>query len=640
MRLWSGISEQFIHDAARNRIAEHLKAAFFENYRYSPPPSEVNSWRNSLRAFKDVLEMGELRDQGMLLEYQLPSSSRRLDAILCGRDSDRADSAVIVELKQWERCETTEPENLVCTWIGGAQRDVLHPSVQVGQYKRYLADSHTAFHEGPEPVRLAACGYLHNYRAEPDDPLLDSKFRLELAEHPLFDVDGAEALCEFLVHRTGARGGAEVLARLERSKARQSIKLMEHVGDAIKVRSPWVLLDEQLVVFERIRSTALFNGNEKKRVILVRGGPGTGKSVLAINLVAEFLRAKCNTYFATGSKAFTETMWSILGPRSKSVFKYFNSFGSAESNEVDVLICDEAHRIRETSNNRFTKAINKSKKPQVRELVDSARVSVFFVDDRQVVRPNEIGSSQLVRDAASEVSAELREFELDVQFRCAGSDGFVNWIENTLGIRRTANVLWTKAEGFDFRILRSPVDLEREILARAEEGASARLAAGFCWPWSEPKDDGSLEKDVVVGEFRRPWNARPEARRLAKGIPRASLWATDPAGIGQVGCVYTIQGFEVDYVGVIWGPDLVYDFNTQSWVGRREHSRDTVVRRSRESFLELVKNTYRVLLSRGMKGCYLHIMDPDTERFVRSRIESSDALGGSQMVAETPPLSS
>jgi DUF2075 family protein len=397
---------------------------------------------------------------------------------------------------------------------------------------------------------------------------------------------------------------------------------MEHVSQAIRTKAPWVLLDEQLVVFETILAAASGSVSaRKKHVVIVRGGPGTGKSVIAINLLGELMRRGSNAQYATGSKAFTETLWSILGSRSKQVLRYFNSYATAPPDSVDVLICDESHRIRETSANRFTKKELRSTKPQVSELLDAAKVSVFLVDDRQVVRPNEIGSSEYIRVEAEARDCIVSEFDLEVQFRCAGSAGFVNWVNNTLEIERTANVLWDGAEGFDFQIMGSVWELDRAIREKAAEGVSARVAAGFCWPWSPPRNDGTLVDDVVVGDYRRPWDAKPGNWKLAPGIPSASLWATDPNGIEQVGCVYNIQGFELDYIGIIWGRDLVYDFDKGGWVGDKTESSDQIVKRSKEKFVELVKNTYRVLLSRGMKGCYVYFMDKNTERFVRTRME-------------------
>jgi hypothetical protein len=510
--------------------------------------------------------------------------------------------------------------------------------VQVGQYRQYLADGHEVFHEGPAPVGLSALSYLHNYRLRENDPLLAPKFATALREQPLFSQDDVDPLAAYLVERLSAGGGMTVLEQVERSRFRPSRKLMDHVSETIRGRPPWVLLDEQLVVFQTILAAARKSLTaQAKSAIIVKGGPGTGKSVIALNLLSELLRHETNAQYATGSRAFTETLWSILGARSRPMFRYFNSYGTAEFGSIDVLICDEAHRIRETSDSRFTPKARRSTKPQVREVLEAAKLSVFFVDDRQVVRPNEIGSSEYIKREAAAMGCEIAEHELEVQFRCAGSDGFVNWVNNTLGIQRTANVLWEGAEGFEFRILESVESLESAIRARAAEGHTARLAAGFCWPWSPPRADGTLVDDVVIGDFKRPWDAKPGNWKLAPGIPSASLWATDPTGIEQVGCVYNIQGFELDYVGVIWGRDLVYDFAAQAWVGNKKESSDQVVKRSKERFVDLVKNTYRVLLSRGLRGCYVYFMDKDTETFVRTRMEAPDSSRLDRAAEPAPP---
>jgi DUF2075 family protein len=506
--------------------------------------------------------------------------------------------------------------------VGGKYREVAHPSVQVGQYQQYLSDTHSAFYEGEHPIQLGACSYLHNYEIQANDPLVAQRFSETIAKYPLFGADQVDGLAEYLRSRLTNGHGYSVLNRIEQSTYRPSRKLMDYVAETIAGRGPWVLLDEQLVVFEKIRAAvhaAVVHG--RQQVILVRGGPGTGKSVLAINLLARFLAEGHTAHYATGSRAFTKTLWKLVGSRARPVLKYFNGYRDALPSEIDALICDEAHRIRETSNDRFTPKARKSVEPQIRELLRAAKVSIFFIDDRQGVRPKEIGSSSYIRQHAAELKYEVSEFELDVQFRCSGSAGFVNWVSNTLGIERTANQLWTGAEAFDLQIFATPQSMESAIRAKARGVATARLAAGYCWNWSDPNPDGTLVEDIVIGDWHKPWNARPDSGRLAKGIPPADLWATDPGGIEQVGCIYTAQGFEVDYVGVIWGKDLAYDPDGQAWIGNPKESHDRTVKQSKADFLKLVKNTYRVLLSRGMKGCYICFLDKNTERFVRSRMD-------------------
>jgi len=624
------MSREFIDHAVHNRIAALLRDSFQRVYRFRPSPAEENSWRNSLRAVSQVFEHGQLLDHGIILEYQLPLTSLRLDCLISGRNQSGQDEAVIIELKQWSGCEVASEPDLVRTFIGQAKREVLHPSAQVGQYCHFLLDIHTAFHEGTQPIVLSGCAYLHNYEAEKDDALFSSQYAELIRKSPVFSADDVDSLTAFLHARLTRGEGRPVLDRIEQSRYQPSRKLLEHLAKVVDGVPAFTLLDEQKVVFDKIYHAAMEGfGHRKKHVFLVHGGPGTGKSVIAIQLMAQLSkRGQKNAQYATGSQAFTETLRKIVGRRAAQQFKYFNNYGVAGPSEVDVLICDEAHRLRKTSANRFTPKAKQTGKFQIQELIDAAKVTVFFIDDRQVVRPNEVGSSELIRKSAADNKCELQEYTLETQFRCAGSEGFINWIDNTLGIQKTANVIWNQSEekNFEFRLFESPVDLENAIRQKNMEGFSARMTAGYCWPWSKTLGPGgTLLEDVVIGNYRRPWNARSNTPGLARGIPKEVLWAYDARGIDQIGCVYTAQGFEFDYVGVIWGLDLTYDSASEGWAGNKSSSHDTVVKRSGERFVDLVKNTYRVLLSRGLKGCYVHFMDKGTETFVRNRCEGLGA---------------
>ena len=594
MRLYSGSTTQFVEDTYRNQIAEKLRLSFFEQFRFNPSDSEVRSWQNSMRAVSQVIEHNDLNDNGIILEYQLPLTSKRLDALLTGVNDDDIENAVIIELKQWGKCSSSTSPNEVVTFVGGNQREVLHPSVQVGQYHLYLFDTHTVFYES-NPVSLSSCSYLHNYHSFNGDEIHAPKFNEWLDKYPVFTADDVPKLSEYLTERLANGNGMEILAKVEKSDYRPSKKLMDHVGNVIKGKSEYILLDDQLVAYDKVYTCAKVGFHDKeKSVVIIKGGPGTGKSVIAINLMADLLLAGYNTHYATGSKAFTETLRKVIGPRGTPQFKYFNSYSNADYNSLDVLIADEAHRIRKTSNNRFMKASDRSNLLQIEELINIAKVPVFLIDDDQIVRPDEIGSVELIKQYAEKMDCNLYEYELKAQFRCAGSDGFVNWINNTLGIKKTANVLWDTSEGFDFQIFSSPIDLDDAIKDKVEEGFTARMTAGFCWEWSKKlNSDNTLKNDVVIGEYVKPWNAQHNATNLSPGIPKAHHWAYDPYGIDQIGCVYTAQGFEFDYVGVIFGLDLRYDLDNQKWIGDKNESYDWVVKRSGDKFIDLIKNTYQ-----------------------------------------------
>lgn len=618
MQLFLGPESEFAEETTTNRIALRLSQAFEKFYGYGPGADERRSWANSLGRLKDVLARAAPPDAGVVLEYQLPLSSLRLDCLVAGRGKTTGPHAEIIELKQWERTEASEEDDLVVTWLRGANRAVLHPAVQVGRYEQYLRDYHSAFYE-PNPIGLGSCVYLHNYRPSSDDPLLSAKFRAEAAAHPVFMAPDFDRISEHLAARIGAGGGLEILHRFSSSKTAPSKDLLKHVAAVLRREPSFVLLDEQLVVYQTVLG-AVLKPKATKRCIIVKGGPGTGKSVVALSLMADLSGKGRNARYATASKSFTTTLRKIVGARAARQFDYTMNYGRSPESSVDAVIVDEAHRIRPTSETRFMRREHRTGIPQVEEILRAARVSVFFVDDLQAVLPTHVGSSAYIREHAEKLGIDVHEFELDIQFRCKGSDTFVSWVDNLLGLRESGPSVYTPTSEFDFRVLGSPEDLDHEIRNRAEEGHVARVTAGYCWPWSDPKPDGTLVDDVRVGGFARPWNARYDAPRLAAGIPRADLWAYDPAGIDQVGCVYTAQGFEFDYVGVIIGPDISWDPARGGWSGNPEASADRELRRAGGDFDELVKRAYRVLLSRGLKGCYVTATERATLELLRSRV--------------------
>ena len=619
MLLYQGTSDEFVSETTKNAIVDKLEGSFKRQMGYNPSEPERRSWQNSLRAMALVVASSGLKKHGVGIEYQLPGSSKRLDFMITGLSVDKKKEAVIIELKQWEKTEPGDGDKVV-TFVGQRERDVLHPSVQVGNYRQYLSDQLVALHEGETSIRLSACSYLHNYSLEKDDPLLEEKFKVVVQKNPVFSKDDVDKLVTYLNNFVPQSDNGEVLDEIVKSKAKPSKKLLEEIHRVVKDDSRYVLLDEQIVAYNRIVAEVKRSAKTgEKAAVIIRGGPGTGKSVIALNVMGELSKLGHNTHYVTGSKAFTETIRKILGTRGAQQVKFFNSYMAAEAGAIDVMVCDEAHRIRKTSNNMYTKKDKRSNKTQLEELFDASKVAVFFIDDRQVVRPDEIGSSVLIKEFAQSRGIRLYECDLTAQFRCNGSDAFINWVNHTLQIDVTANPFWEASNPYEFKVFNSPIELENAIHARVKEGATARMSAGFCWKWSDPDSTGNLLDDVVVGDWRRPWDAKPGAGRLAKGIPPAALWAYDPNGIGQVGCVYTAQGFEFDYIGVIIGKDLIYR-SDKGWVGVKEESYDTMVKRSKDKFVDLVKNTYRVLLTRGMKGCYVYFMDDETRKFFESRI--------------------
>lgn len=642
MRLYSGTAQEFVDDTIHNRIADKLQSAYEEYYGCGVGRSEVSAWRNSLQFAKNLIEINNLLDTMVILEYELPYTSERIDCILLGTGSDFSENVVVIELKQWSSVEDCDIENNVITFVGGAKRMVPHPALQVRGYHYLLKDFIQVFNDAL-PMNLSSCVYCHNYSRQKNDILLSSHFEAIFKNFPVFTKEDFQSLGEYLKVRLAKGKGLNLFNRFISSSICPSKRLVDHAREMINGQKAFTLIDDQIAANNAILDRAKKCAKLKtKSVIIVKGGPGTGKSVIALNAVAELLGKGFSVFHATGSAAFTTTLRKIVGTRAANLFKYFNSFRNFTQNEIDVLVCDEAHRVRETSNGRFTRREHRSLRPQIEELIVAAKLSIFFVDEDQIVRPDEVGSTSLIKETAKRMGindSETFEFELRTQFRCSGSDGYLNWVDNTLGIRHTANVILTNNEKMEFKIFNSPQKLYKAIKEKNSENPnSARLVAGFCWPWSNPNSDGTLKSDVVIGEFQMPWEGKP-GYRLAADIPPAPLWAYDPKGVNQIGCIYTIQGFEFDYVGVIFARDLLYDPARKKWIGESRSSCDPKFSFNKTDFPKYVKNVYRTLLTRGMKGCYVYFLDKNTESYFRSRIEKYRELKLSDILEDKESVS-
>lgn len=578
--------------------------------------SEIRSWERSLPVLaRDLLEAG-LDSVEVVLEHALPLSSKRLDVLLAGRHpTTRQPSYVVVELKQWSAATAWEQDPQLVLIEGYGHHPQVHPVVQVRDYCQYLIDFTRWLHDQPEVVVGAA--YLHNATSE--RAVSDLFDQPQDRQGRLFTGARRGDWLDFLrEHLDSAVAGAPYADQLLSSACAPSRQLLAVAADQVQRREQFVLLDQQrlaydLVLHEVERSRA----GDAKSVVLVTGGPGSGKSVIALSLLGELARRGRTVLHATGSRSFTQTLRKVAGAKSSStqrLFKYFNNFIDAERNGLDVLILDEAHRIRETSVDRFTpRGLRNEGRRQVDELLAAARVPVFLLDEHQVVRPGELGSAADIEQHARAVGLTVHRVDLDAQFRCGGSALYVHWVLRLLGLEPGGPVPWTGDEHFEVVAAAGPREVEQLLESKRTSGFGARLTAGYCWPWSDPTRDGRLLPDVRIGDWSRPWNLKGE--RAVGGAPPASLWATDPGGFGQVGCVYTAQGFEYDWNGVIVGPDLVW--RGSGWVARRELNKDPDFRnRSKvgdHEFDRLVRNVYKVLLTRGMVGTVITSVDPETQ---------------------------
>lgn len=601
--------------ALSKTLVEKLAAQMLFQMGNSPSPAERRSWENSLVEISELFIQCGLGDVNLLVEYQLPYSSKRIDVIALGSSPKNETPTVIaIELKQWSSASLVEGalDSLKIDSYGNTP--ILHPAVQVSRYCEYLSDFNRFVSH--EDTNLFGIAYLHNWM-DTNNSALDL---IQPTSHGmLFTGNQKNKLKEFLTARISPKFSDQVTDDFLNSKIAPTKQLMQLAAEEVKNREQFRLLDEQQIAYSMVmKALRDAETSNTKTAVIITGGPGTGKSVIALSLLGELSRRGKTTLHATGSKAFRNSLRKIAGARSPQVqklFSYFNSFMSAERNSLDVIICDEAHRIRETSANRYTKADLRTGTPQLHELLNVARVPVFLLDSNQVVRKGETGTPDYIEEESRELGLKVIRVDLDGQFLCGGSRLYETWLNGFLNLDHSEKVTWTKDPNFKVLVAGSPEEIESKLRQFESEGYKSRITAGYCWTWNDPKEDGSLPNDVKIGNWSKPWNVKGD--RGVGGYLSGELWAIDPKGFDQIGCVYTAQGFEYDWNAVIFGPDLVWRSGT--WVADRSGSKDPAMRGiAPDHFETLVKNTYKVLLTRGLVGTLIFSVDEETQQYFES----------------------
>jgi uncharacterized protein len=619
MELWQGELGAFIEVARGPTLAASMARSFAESYRRQVPEAEYASWERSLSTVASVAEGCVASDVGVLVEYSLPLTERRIDVMLFGqRQGDRSASSLLIELKRWTEVslEDAWARNVLS---GGAEH--VHPSEQALDYAAYLRDAHSSYSDTAFGVQ--PCAFCHDMSSVAALPLLDDRFATLLAQSPLFLAGDDERLADLMNREIGGGGGLALMHQVRSGRFRPSRSLVQSLDAVLNHDEEWHLLDEQRKAFNAIWAEVQRLGSRAARsAILVRGGPGTGKSVIAVQLLAEALKGGLKAVHSTGGKAFTTVMKGTF-TGAKPLFAWNKDLRDAPPMGLDLLLADEAHRIRKTSDTRWTKKSERGRRSQIDEMIDASKVSVFFLDEHQYMRPDEIGSTRLVVETTANRRISLKQYDLSAQFRCGGSREYVDWVDYLLGFIDEPPDSFR--ERYTFEMAADADDLEAVLVA--DPVGSSRLVAGFCWKWSNPHPDGSLMDDVVVGRWQRPWNRKAVVGKAYKAERHPyTLWATTPEGQRQVGCIYSAQGFEFDRVGVIWGADLVW--RDSKWVGSKKLSKDPGLRGAQgDDVTRLLRHAYRVLLTRGVRGTRVLCLDPETDEHIRQCVGAAVTFG-------------
>lgn len=619
MIIYSGSKADFMVQVEEDAIAYTIRDNILEKMHRKTPDAEFRSWVNSLEYMYKVLnDDGIPRNSGIAIEYNLPNTAKRVDFLVSGYDAKRSANVVIIELKQWEKLNKVEGlDALVETFTGGRERRVVHPSYQAWSYAEMIRD----YNEYAQiaGVNLWPCAYLHNYMRVQDDPLDDPIYKDYLDEAPAFAKGDVRKLREFIKRVVETGDDSEILYEIDNGRIKPSKSLQDAIVGMLESNPEFNLIDDQKVVFERIMELSRqCERDGKKRVLIATGGPGTGKTVIAMNLLARLTQEGVFVqYCSKNSAPRTVYVKKLKGHRTKSsidnMFKGSGAYVDAPRNAVGVVLADEVHRLNEKSGLYGNQGIN-----QIHEIIHAARLSVFFIDECQRVTVKDIGSVGEIKRWAAVNGAEVYEEELTSQFRCNGSDGYLAWLDDVLEIRETANY---DIEGidYDFEVLDSPDEMRQKVIERNQGSNKSRILAGYCWNWPRAGRADTNTHEITIGDFEISWN-----------LDGGEAFALSPTSINEAGCIHTTQGLEFEYVGVIIGDDLRYEGDhvvtdytkragtDQSIKGLKKMEREDP-KHALKLADEIIKNTYRTLMTRGMKGCYVYATDPNLRSYLKER---------------------
>lgn len=617
--LFSCLKDEFLYYVDKGVISNKVYYAYKQLWGKKTKLSQIKAWANSLPVMVDILE--DLPSNvGVTIEFGIPLTSKWVDFIISGYDCNMKPVLILVELKQWEYAKDVEGmDAIIKTLIGSKEKNSLHPSYQALSYVNILNNYNVNIEK--HDIKLVPLVYLHNYDLIEEDDLLNKKYSPYYNKALMFGKNDKEELKDYVELYISFGDNLEVINMVNDSEIKPNKKLVNVMCNMLKTKKEFTLLDEQKVVMESIVRLAhqSFKDN-KKRVMIIKGGPGTGKSILAINALGELLSNGLMGAYVSKNMAPRKVYKSLVLSDDSEVsihelFKGSGNFFRDKLNKYDFLLIDEAHRLQEKSGLHGNIGEN-----QIKEIINASRLSVFFVDEKQIITLKDIGSLANIKLWAKSFDAEMFEVELNSQFRCNGSDNFLDFLDQLLYNKREK-----VAFNFDFRVMDSPQDL-KELIMKKNTHNNARMVAGFCWTRDGKNADNQDFHDIKIDDFEMSWN-------LKHGEP----FAIRESAINEIGCVHNVQGLEFDYIGVIIGPDLKYrdgliitDYKERAFTEKSLYGLYVLIKKDKLYYEKLadtiIRNTYRVLLTRGIKGCYVYCVDKELQKYLKKVVRSKCCL--------------
>ena len=615
MIIYTGTVAEFNKDVFAGVIANKLDALFKKYNIGQESCAEYMAWNNSLEVMSNVLSHCAVdSDLSVAIEYQIPLTSKRVDFLISGLDESDQETVLAIELKQWSKVETTSLENCVKTFVGGKNDVHPHPSQQILSYCQLISNFNQSVQE--DGICLVPCAFLHNYPQTDRYIIEDPRYKDVTKDAPVFLKEDRESLGGFINEHLKKPAQRDLFEVIDHGKLKPSKALQDAIVPMLKGKEAFAMIDEQQVAYATIVKVvrdSIRSGN--KHTIIVQGGPGTGKSVIAIQAMAKLLSEGYAAVYMTKNAAPRDVFKVKLteGFSNKAYVKgVLQSPISLETcrtaNKYPCILADEAHRLMRRYGHN-----------QIEDIIRCSQVNVFFIDEDQRITTKDLGSIEQIEAFANAYGSRVIKHEslhLKSQFRCNGSDGYLAFLDNLLGIRETEN---KSLEGLDYdvRVYDSPTKMREDLRELNAINNKSRMVAGYCYEWVSRDLPNAIDIRLPDG-FAAQWN-------LNGGQP----FAISDTSFEQVGCIHTCQGLEFDYVGVIVGKDIRFEngkvVTDQNRLAKSDTTSGIRTCKDPEVADRLIRNTYKTLMSRGQKGCFVYCEDPGFAKHIKESIASSDA---------------
>ena len=620
MIVYNDIKRQFVNDVKDNSIADKILEAIKMRGLNAGHEKEYSSWQNSMQFMRNIVDDSEIDDEVRIcIEYNIPLTSKRVDFIIAGADKSGKDNIIIVELKQWQKAEVVADDMHYCvrTYVANSDRIVCHPSYQAYSYSCFLRNYSQSLTD--DNINLIPCAYLHNYQPEYRQTLSNPIYQEWTELAPFFIKNEVCPFSEFVKkHITKKSSKGDLLYLIDHGRLRPTKALQDSLASMVKGNKEFMLLDEQAVCFDMcLKTMNQCLKDRKKRTIIIQGGPGTGKSVLAVNLLMEYINQSLNASYVTKNSAPREAFLKLLTKSDakklvniKQLFRSPFNLSKCDVNGYDCLIVDEAHRLVKKMYGDW------NGENQVKECINASTLSIFLLDEDQAVTTKDIGSIDEVRYWCKELGSRLiitDETKLISQFRCNGSDAYIQFIDEILQRHEESIAVDLSELNFDFKVFDNPNEMREKLRVKNQENNKTRMVAGYCYDWNVKHRRGDW--DVILEDnFKAKWN-----------LENDKVWAINPDSFEEIGCIHTAQGLEFDYVGVFIGKDLTYNPATRLIETHREaisnDDNSSGIRSAAPAKAhQLILNTYKTLLTRGQQGCYIYCEDPELRKYIKSKL--------------------